>query len=488
MLYGGQAGGGKSALLCGLPLQEHRRSLLLRREYGDLGGLTDQMIAFNGKKGFVGSPRPKVRREDGSIIDFGACQYLGDELAFQGQARDFYGFDEVTQFLEQQVRFIIGWNRPGPGVGPDQNCRVIFASNPPTNSTGDWIIPFFGPWLDPTHPNPAKDGELRWCLTDPDGNDMWVDGPEPVQFPGRSKPTIPRSRTFVRASLEDNPYLINTDYQSVLDAMPEPFRSAYRDGNFMLAREDDLKQAIPTSWVMEAQKRWQPNPPEDSAMSALGCDPAQGGADNMVISTRYDWWFSELIVVPGKRVPQGRDVGAEIIKAARDGCDIAIDLGGGYGSVPYEMLEENGIKAHRYKGQQAKNLGKSADGHFRFVNRRSEIIWKLREGLDPSQPGGSRIALPPGQELLSDLTTPNFEITSRGIKVETKDSVKKRLGRSTDYGDAVCLCWWKGDRGHTTTSFTNNEEQGWHAPKKRKKRKTPKVSYGKYENRMRGKS
>jgi hypothetical protein len=57
--------------------------------------------------------------------------------------------------------------------------------------------------------------------------------------------------------------------------------------------------------------------------------------------------------------------------------------------------------------------------------------------------------LPPDPLLLADLTAPTFEITSRGIKVETKEEVIKRLGRSPDRGDAVVMANIEGVRGLT---------------------------------------
>ena len=44
---------------------------------------------------------------------------------------------------------------------------------------GAWVISYWGPWLDPGHPNPAKPGELRWFTTI-DGKDVECSGPEPV--------------------------------------------------------------------------------------------------------------------------------------------------------------------------------------------------------------------------------------------------------------------------------------------------------------------
>ena len=84
MLYGGSGGSGKTALLCGLALTQHKRSLILRRKYADLSALSDELVKMNGTRdGFTTMPRPKLRTDDDRLIEFGACQHLGDEESFQ---------------------------------------------------------------------------------------------------------------------------------------------------------------------------------------------------------------------------------------------------------------------------------------------------------------------------------------------------------------------------------------------------------------------
>ncbi len=112
LCYGGSGGGGKSSLLAGLALTQHKRSLIMRRQYTDLAPIIDDVLLFHGSRsGFSGAPPPRLRTEDGRLIEFGACSKLGDEQHFQGNPHDFLGIDEASQFLEAQVRFLLGWVR-----------------------------------------------------------------------------------------------------------------------------------------------------------------------------------------------------------------------------------------------------------------------------------------------------------------------------------------------------------------------------------------
>src|SRR3954468_4307276 len=232
LLYGGQGGGGKSDLGLGLAFTAHQRSLIMRRKYANLSALTERAISINGSRdGFNGSPPPLLRTGT-RYIQFAGNQHAGDEEDWQGHAFDLKYFDEATQFLESQIRFHLGWLR---STEDGQRVRAVLGTNPPLNADGDWIIGMFRPWLDITHPKPAKHGELRWFVTAPDGSDLEVDGPAPIELEGRK--VVPMSRTFIPAALRDNPFLINTNYQANLDGLPEPLRSAVRDGNFMAARQ-----------------------------------------------------------------------------------------------------------------------------------------------------------------------------------------------------------------------------------------------------------
>lgn len=440
LLYGGQGGGGKSDLGLGLAFTAHQRSLIMRRKYANLSALTERAIKINGTRdGFNGSPPPLLRTSSGKYIQFAGNQHAGDEEDWQGHAFDFKYFDEATQFLESQIRFHLGWLR---STTEGQRVRAILGSNPPLNADGDWIIGMFRPWLDITHPNPAKPSELRWFVTAPDGTDLEVEDSKPVEIEGRK--LIPMSRTFIPAALRDNPFLINTNYQANLDGLPEPLRSAVRDGNFMAARQDADFQVIPTQWIIEAQSRWKPDGHKQFNMTAMAFDPAGGGADAAELARRHGGWYAEMITEKGEETADGSRSAGMIISHRRHNAPVVVDVGGGYGGAVTLRLKDNGIPHVGFNGANTSNKT-TKDGQLRFANKRAEAWWYFREQLDPDQEGGSAIALPADPELRADLAAPTYEVGSRGIIIESKDDLRKRLGRSPGKGDAVVMCLSEGN-------------------------------------------
>lgn len=458
LLYGGEPGGGKTALILGLAFNCHERSLIMRRQYTDLGRIIEDMKVINrGDKGYAGQPHPKLQR-DGKVIDLRAAQRVDDVQHMMGDRHDFIGLDEGTQFAYSQVRFLIGWLG---SINPNQRCRMVIASNPPLSAEGLWVIQMFAPWLDERHPRPAKPGELRWFITDAEGNDKEVPNASPVLVNGRV--VKPMSRTYLPASVSDNPFLARTDYQSKLDSLTEPYRSILM-GHFRTVMRDQPNQCIPTAWIRSAQQRWHPHPPDDVPMCAIAVDCTGGGDDPLMLSIRHDGWFAPLVEIPGREIPLdsiGSFSAGQVIARRRDRAVVIIDLGGGYGGSTYEHLKANDIDLRGFRGSEA-TTRRSVDKTTKFVNKRSAAIWLFREALDPGQPGGSPIALPDDPVLVADLTAPTFEPTPNGIKVEPKEDVCDRLGRSTDRGDAVVMAWFEGPKETTHASewLRRSAEQG----------------------------
>lgn len=458
VLFGGEPSGGKTALLLALALNEHERSLIMRRQYTDLDAIVEEAIKFNGTRdGFNGSPPPKLRHARG-LIDFGAAAKSGDEQHWMGRPHDLIAIDEATQFTGKQIRFLRGWCRT---TKPGQRCRTVLATNPPLSADGEWVFSMFAPWLNPQHPNPAKPGELRWFITDEDDKDIEVAGPGEYPLASGDKRDA-ESRTYIPSSRTDNPFLSGTDYKKRLDALPAEIREVLM-GGFRRSFRDQPFQVIPTAWIAAAQARWTPQAPHNVPMCAMGVDATGGGTDPFVTAMRHDGWYAPLIEVAGKDIPRdriGKHCAGLVVSHRLHDATVIIDMGGGYGGSTFETLSENldSREIVAYKGAEA-TTRRTHDKKLGFYNTRSAAIWGFREALDPAQEGGSPIALPPDPQLVADLTAPIYEIGSRGIKVENKDDVCARLGRSTNKGDAVVMAWWAG-RKHVIRVNVNSVEQG----------------------------
>lgn len=432
LFYGGSAGGGKSDLLIGAALTQHQRSIIFRREFKQVKALEDRTQEILGSRDGYNGQDHRWRLPEGRLLEFGACQHLGDEEAYQGRPHDLKAFDEITHFFEIQYRFLLTWLRT---TTQGQRCRVIAAGNPPTSSEGDWVIPYWGPWLDEAHPRPARHGELRWYAS-VDGKDIEVEDGAPFHW--RGEEVKPKSRTFIPSQVEDNPYLLETGYKATLQALPEPLRSQMLEGSFTAGKEDDPWQVIPTDWVLAAQERWKNRDKPKTPMTTLGVDPAHGGSDETALIARHDNWFSEMVVQPGAETPDGPSVAALAITTVRDGAPIIIDAVG-YGVSAFEHLDGTGVPCMAFVSME-RSEARDRTGSMGFVNKRAEWWWRMREELDPAY--GHDSALPPDAKLRADLCTPRWRLTPRGIQIEAKDEIKARIGRSPDRGDAAvyALC------------------------------------------------
>lgn len=442
VFYGGAAGGGKTDLLLGLALTEHKKSVIFRRVNPNLQEIEDRLIEIVGTDENFNKSK-KILRQDGIRLELESCQYEDDKKKQQGRPRDLYGFDEITEFSQTQYQFIIGWNR---STDSNQRCRVVVAGNPPIDEAGSWVIGAWGPWLDPTHSHRAEAGELRWYYYD-DDNIVWLDNPEPVEIDGER--VTPKSRTFIPAKLEDNPHLLHDDhYVSVLMSYPEPLRSIFRRGDFGAGAKADPWQVIPTAWVKLAQKRWLERQKPDMPCSGVGADIARGGADKLAVSRRYGTWFEKIKKVPGIDVEDGPAAAGLIMSELSNESQIGyinIDVIGVGASAfdslkviyPGKVIPVNAASKSEYEVKE-KDEGIQSKVVLKMRNMRAEYHWRLREALDPIH--GDGLALPPGNEIVADLCAARWKLMAGGVvQIENKEDIKQRLGRSPDVGEAIML-------------------------------------------------
>lgn len=449
LFFGGKAGGGKSDLLLGLGLTAHRKSLYLRREATQLQEVTaraGELLRAGDRFKHVGHGGLLTTRE-GRTIEFAGCEHEKSKQKYKGRAHDLKAWDEVVDFPESVYLFVNGWNRT---TVPGQRCRVVCASNPPTTAEGDWVNRRWRAWLDPAAGNRAGPGELRYYTTIDDKEEEFADA-TPVVFRGETY--TPRSRSFIPADMIG--LLVATGYRNTLATLPEPLRSVYLKGDFGAAKQDGRWQLVPTRWVELAMERWAARQASPGPLRALGQDVAMGGGDDSVTAPRYGAadpahgaTIGRLIVKKGKDTPEGKDIVAMILAAGggREGVPTNVDTIG-LGKSAVDSANLMGLRAVvPVTVSNATNWRDRRIPSMKFLNVRAAMMWNVRSLLDPEGgPPETRLALPPDSDLKADLTAPTYGTSTGGIKVESKDDILGRLGRSTDRGDAVALaCWYTG--------------------------------------------
>jgi hypothetical protein len=209
------------------------------------------------------------------------------------------------------------------------------------------------------------------------------------------------------------------------------------EGEFSSGDQDSL---IPLSWVEAAVERWRAwqdlGAPLPGGRLVLGCDIARFGADQTCTASRRGDHITEISrsAHEDTMATVGR-----IVAKLRQPTDLAVIDVIGLGSGVFDRLKEQGKQVRAFNSSAASSA-RDHSGELGFLNARAEGWWRLRELLDPA--GASTIALPPDDELIGDLTCPKWTLNSSGkVVIESKDDLRRRLGRSTDTGDAVVMAF-----------------------------------------------
>ncbi|MBA7566619.1 hypothetical protein ES708_08311 [subsurface metagenome] len=201
-------------------------------------------------------------------------------------------------------------------------------------------------------------------------------------------------------------------------------------GEFPRATEDTL---IPLNWIEMANDRWQELKGKGEGALKLGVDVAGMGRDLTVFAFRKGnvveqfktYSKQDHMVTVGK-------IKNTLIKKE----DTAFVDSLGEGAGVYSRLIEQKVNAVGVKASESASGLNDLTEQRTFANMRAFLYWSLRDALDPALVG--ELALPPIDELTQDLTEVHWSTRSNGdIIIEEKERIKKRFGRSPDYGDAV---------------------------------------------------
>lgn len=290
-IYGGAAGGGKSAAL----LLETTRNLgngdfgavLFRRTTPQIkneGGLWDESHKFF--LGLGGNPLSHVLQwkfPSGSKVTMSHLEYDKTVLNYQGAQIPLIGFDELTHFSAKQFWYMVSRNRSMCGVRP----YIRATTNPDADS---WVAEFISWWIDQGTglPIPERSGALRWFVRIGDVI-KWADSPDELaEYTDSFGNPIPaKSVTFISSKLTDNKILMRADpgYMASLMALPTVERERLLGGNWKIRPAAGLYfqrswvtvvDAAPTGlikvrgWDLAATPKTEGNDPDWTAGTLMG--------------------------------------------------------------------------------------------------------------------------------------------------------------------------------------------------------------------------
>ena len=210
-------------------------------------------------------------------------------------------------------------------------------------------------------------------------------------------------------------------------------------GEFAQTEEEAL---IPLHWVEQAISRWYvwKEQSGETGVDQMGVDVARSGKDKTVFAIRRGNAIDRLEKYNKGDTMNTAGLLVPYIKG-HPGVKIQIDIigvGAGVYDRLHEQYEDNVFPFHAQESTDFVDVTEL----WEFRDCYSGAWWNMRDLLDPAN--GKNICLPPDDDMISDLTAPRWEPLSNGrIKVEPKKSVKERLTRSPDSGDAVVLAFWE---------------------------------------------
>jgi hypothetical protein len=197
----------------------------------------------------------------------------------------------------------------------------------------------------------------------------------------------------------------------------------------------DADAVIPLMWVEMAQQRlqeWKTQNVDFGPMDQLGVDVG-GGGNKSVFAPRHG------SVVPRLIRSTVADTMVTVAKVQellnRNPTAIAMIDAIGIGAGVLDRLRQLRYNVYGFVAG-AKSPYRDLTGDVGFADRRAEGWWRLRERLDPSSPD-EPVGLPNDDTLTQDLTAPHYWEAGGRYYVESKENIARRLGRSTDDGDAV---------------------------------------------------
>ncbi len=232
---------------------------------------------------------------------------------------------------------------------------------------------------------------------------------------------------FLPANIYDNLYL-SKEYKQSLKSLPPNIYNRFVKGDWTAIEDPD--QLIKYEWIAQALSI-----KKEKGKQKVGIDVARYGDDKSVIAringnalvdiVEFDQYDINRFSAICQNYITQHSIDADMV-----GVD-AIGLGAGV----VDNLRNAGFDVIEIiaGGKPVFIPDDIIPQEFTFYNLRSQMWFYCREMLRLG-----KIAIHVNnQQLIEDLTAPRYKISGdKVLRVESKDEVKKRIGRSTDFADA----------------------------------------------------
>jgi len=184
-----------------------------------------------------------------------------------------------------------------------------------------------------------------------------------------------------------------------------------------------------------------PRPLKPKGYNHLGIDVAGRGDDKTVFVVRDDRCVQYVEEHPETSMTEVVGLTKRLMEEFHVKPEHTFMDSTGLGGGPCDMLWDDGVEI------QAENFSESASDVQTFLNRRAELFWAVRDGFRPDSLDAKQYVPKEYKKILDECTKIKHKPSRKGkIQIESKDDIRRRLGKSPDYADAYALTF-AGEQG-----------------------------------------
>jgi phage terminase large subunit len=278
-------------------------------------------------------------------------------------------------------------------------------------------------------------GEPQFVLSTCNPSDNWV---KDRFYTPWIKNKLPADHLFIPSLPRDNPHN-SQEYLDALDRMPIQFKKRYVEGNWDYV--DDANALFPNHVLDRMMVASVPK----AGLKTIGVDVSREGGDKTVFSLFIGDTLTDLLEPEVDRsdvAPISDLIADELILYMQKNLvgyqQVWIDAVGNGGGV-VDSMRRRGYYVNSFKsGEKSTDLHEDETPKYDML--RSERYYKMAQA---GTQGKLKIwkHCPWVEELRRDLLAHTYEVTDKQFIVESKTKMKKRLGRSPDFADAVVMGW-----------------------------------------------